>query len=161
MPCLHADVGARPTPEAAARGGQVAAAVVSAARQRMTEPRRRVLELLLTSGRPEKAYDLIAAFHPDQRTAKPATVYRALEFLERIGLAHRLSTSKSYVACSLGTVTHAAAFLICDCCGTCREISTPEAASLTGAAAALGFSVDRVTLEAEGRCPACRVTTCE
>lgn len=131
---------------------------VVAADQRLTAPRRRVLELLLTSGRPVKAYDLVAAFHADERVAKPATVYRALEFLERMGLVHRLSSSKCYVACTLGMAAHPAAFLICDCCGSCREISAPEAASLTGTAIALGYSVDRVTLEAEGRCPACRVT---
>ncbi|MDP1912102.1 Fur family transcriptional regulator [Brevundimonas sp.] len=120
-----------------------------------------MLELLLTSGRPEKAYDLIAAFHTDQRIAKPATVYRALDFLDRMGLVHRLSSSKCYVACTLGMAAHSAAFMICDCCGSCREISAPTVASLVGAAAALGYSVDRATIEAEGRCPACRVTTGE
>jgi Fur family zinc uptake transcriptional regulator len=132
---------------------------VVAAEQRLTAPRRRVLELLLSSGRPVKAYDLVSAFHADERVAKPATIYRALEFLEKMGLVHRLSSSKCYVACTLGTAAHPAAFLICDCCGSCREFSAPEAASLSGTATALGYSVERVTLEAEGRCPACRVTT--
>lgn len=161
MTCVHGHVGRQPTSEAVSFGCQAAAAMVSAAGQRMTGPRRRVLELLLTSSRPEKAYDLIAAFHTDQRIAKPATVYRALEFLNSMGLVHRLSSSKCYVACTLGMAAHSAAFLICDCCGSCREISAPEAASLSGTATALGYSVDRVTIEAEGRCPACRVTTGE
>lgn len=161
MPCFHGHVGRQPTSEAVSLGGQTAAAMVSAAGQRMTEPRRRVLELLITSGRPVKAYDLVAAFHADERVAKPATIYRALEFLEKMGLVHRLSSSKCYVACTLGMAAHPAAFLICDCCGSCREISAPEAASLSGTATALGYSVDRVTLEAEGRCPTCRVTTGE
>lgn len=128
---------------------------VVSADQRMTTPRRRVLELLLESGRPVKAYDLVAAYYGDERVAKPATIYRALDFLEKMGLVHRLSSSKSFVACTLGTAVHSAAFLICDCCGSCREISAPEAASLSGTATALGYSVARVTLEAEGRCPAC------
>jgi Fur family transcriptional regulator, zinc uptake regulator len=132
---------------------------VAAADERLTVPRHRVLELLLTSSRPVKAYDLVAAFHADERIAKPATIYRALEFLEKMGLIHRLLSSKCYVACTLGAAAHPAAFMICDCCGSCREISAPEAASLSGIATALGYSVERVTLEAEGRCPACRVTT--
>ena len=132
---------------------------VAAADERLTLPRHRVLELLLTSGRPVKAYDLVAAFHADERIAKPATIYRALEFLEKMGLIHRLSSSKCFVACTLGPAAHPAAFLICDCCGSSSEISAPEVASLTGTATALGYSVDRVTLEAEGRCPACCVTT--
>ena len=35
------------------------------AEQRLTEPRRRVLELLLEAGQPVKAYDLIAGFGAD------------------------------------------------------------------------------------------------
>ena len=126
--------------------------------ERVTAPRRRVLELLLASGEPVKAYDLIAAFHANKRLAKPATVYRALAFLERVGLVHRLLSLKSYVACKLGTAAHTAAFVICDCCSSCREIISPDAALLTGTANALGYSIDRVTLEVVGKCPACRVT---
>ena len=129
--------------------------------ERMTPPRLRVLELLLTAGEPVKAYDLIARFGEDGQPAKPPTVYRALEFLERKGLAHRIASISAYVACTSGAADHAAAFLICDCCGSCREVSAPEAASLSGTATALGYSVDRVTLEAEGRCAACRLTTGE
>ena len=159
--CLHERETEPPRAATVSHALDAAHAHVAAADERLTVPRRRVLELLLTSGRPVKAYDLVAAFHADERVAKPATIYRALEFLERMGLVHRLSSSKCYVACTLGMAAHPAAFLICDCCGSCCEVSAPEAASLSGTATALGYSVDRVTLEAEGRCPACRVTTGE
>src|SRR5690606_22929917 len=91
--------------------------------ERMTDPRRRVLELLLASGEPVKAYDLIAAYGADGQAAKPPTVYRALEFLERQGLAHRIASISAYVACSHGERAHAAAFLICDCCGATEEVA--------------------------------------
>lgn len=127
-----------------------------AAGERMTEPRRRVLELLLIASEPVKAYDLISRFHTDGRVAKPATVYRALDFLEKRGLLHRISSISSYVACSGSETAHAAAFLICDCCGTTREMTPPDEGALARAAAAQGFSFDRVTLEVHGHCPACR-----
>lgn len=130
--------------------------VVSAG-QRMTIPRRRVLELLVRSGSPVKAYDLVAAYYGAGRVAKPATIYRALEFLNRMELVHRLSSTRCYVACTFGSVAHQPAFLICDCCGSCLEIAAPEAVSLRGTAEALGYSVVRVALEAEGRCPTCCV----
>lgn len=130
---------------------------VVSADQRMTTPRRRVLELLLESGRPVKAYDLVAAYHGAGRVAKPATIYRALEFLRRLGLVHRLSSSNSYVACILGMAAHPAAFLICNCCGSCCEISAPDTAVLVGIASRHGYSIDHLTIEGEGRCLACCV----
>ena len=42
--------------------------------ERMTAQRRRVLALLLESGEPVKAYDLIARFGEDGQAAKPPTV---------------------------------------------------------------------------------------
>jgi Fur family zinc uptake transcriptional regulator len=60
--------------------------------ERLTSTRRRVLELLLEGDGPLKAYDLIAAFGEGGEPAKPPTVYRALEFLERLGFAHRIES---------------------------------------------------------------------
>ncbi|GAA0870659.1 Fur family transcriptional regulator [Brevundimonas basaltis] len=125
--------------------------------ERMTAARSRVLALLLAAGEPVKAYDLIARFGEDGQPAKPPTVYRALEFLERKGLAHRIASISAYVACTSGGRDHAAAFLICDCCGTTREVSSPVAGDLGRAADAAGYAIERTTIEAHGRCPACRI----
>lgn len=130
---------------------------VTAEGERMTPARNRVLELLLGAGEPVKAYDLIARFGEDGQPAKPPTVYRALEFLERKGLAHRIASISAYVACSTGARDHAAAFLICDCCGATEEVSSPVAGDLGRAAEAAGYAIERTTIEAHGRCPACRV----
>jgi len=127
--------------------------------ERLTAPRRRVLELLIQSGEPMKAYDLIARFGEDGQAAKPPTVYRALEFLERRGLAHRIASISAYVACaepeSDGDPLHAAAFLICDCCGATQEVTGEQALSLNRAAASAGSVIAHTTIEAHGRCPAC------
>ncbi|MDP3378080.1 MAG: Fur family transcriptional regulator [Brevundimonas sp.] len=127
--------------------------------ERLTAPRRRVLELLIEAGEPMKAYDLIARFGEDGQAAKPPTVYRALEFLERRGLAHRIASISAYVACaepdSDGDPLHAAAFLICDCCGATQEVTGEQAISLTRAAATAGYVISHTTIEAHGRCPAC------
>ncbi len=125
--------------------------------ERMTAPRRRVLELLLAAAEPVKAYDLIARFGTDGQAAKPPTVYRALEFLERRGLAHRIASISAYVACTSGDQAHAAAFLICDCCGATQEVSTPRDDSLAQAATAAGYAIERTTIEGHGRCSACRI----
>lgn len=145
-------------------GGNLTRALAAAetriveAGERMTAPRRRVLTLLLEAGEPVKAYDLIARFGEDGQAAKPPTVYRALEFLERQGMAHRIASISAYVACAghEGDAAHAAAFLICDCCGATREISGPDQGVINAAAADAGYAIARTTIEAHGRCPACR-----
>jgi Fur family zinc uptake transcriptional regulator len=125
------------------------------AHERLTAPRRRVLELLLQADGPLKAYDLIAVFGEGGEPAKPPTVYRALEFLERLGFAHRIESLNAYVPCRLEGESHAAAFLICSCCGAAEEFE-PDFAPGRAAAAARGYAVSSVTLEARGLCPACQ-----
>jgi Fur family zinc uptake transcriptional regulator len=126
----------------------------TATQERLTPPRRRVLELLLGSDAPLKAYDLIAIFGEAGAAAKPPTVYRALEFLERLGFAHRIESLNAYVPCRLAGVQHSAAFLICDCCGAAEEFE-PDFAPQLAAARARGYRVRSVALEVRGRCPAC------
>lgn len=150
----HADAG--PSAAIVARALSDAGRRVEADGERMTPARSRVLELLLAAGEPVKAYDLMARFGEDGRPAKPPTVYRALEFLERQGLAHRIASISAYVACTSEEPAHAAAFLICDCCGATAEVTTPLAGDLDEAAARAGYALTRTTIEAHGRCPACR-----
>ena len=156
LDCHHAD-GAHPglRGHALQRALGMAEARCLENQERLTPPRRRVLELLLGSDGPLKAYDLIAAF-ADGAPAKPPTVYRALEFLEREGLAHRIESLAAYVACSGEPGVHAAAFLLCDCCGRTEEIAAPVDEALRGLAAAAGYTIQTVAIEAHGRCAACR-----
>jgi Fur family transcriptional regulator, zinc uptake regulator len=153
--CHHHHHDGPPKPGDVARAVAAADARVTAEGERMTAARSRVLELLLTAGEPVKAYDLIARFGEDGQPAKPPTVYRALDFLERKGLAHRIASISAYVACASGDRAHAAAFLICDCCGATAEVATPVAEGLERAAREAGYQIERTTIEAHGRCPAC------
>ena len=122
--------------------------------ERLTAPRRRVLELLLSANAPMKAYDLIAAYGGLGEPAKPPTVYRALEFLERLGFAHRIESLNAYAPCRIAG-EHVAAFLICDCCGEAAEFE-PDFGPQLAAAEAAGYQVRAVTLEARGLCAGCR-----
>jgi Fur family zinc uptake transcriptional regulator len=143
------------------RGAGLEAALAAADRrclaagEKLTPARRRVLELLLGAGQPVKAYDLMAGFGIEGETAKPPTVYRALEFLSRAGLAHRIESLNAYMACRMGEGDHAAGFLICDCCGATREIEPLGAREVQASAQASGYVVTGVTVEAHGLCPEC------
>ena len=156
LDCHHAD-GARhglrgPALRRALAGAE---ARCQESQARLTPPRRRVLELLLGAEGPLKAYELIAAYGAAGAPAKPPTVYRALDFLERLGFAHRIESLNAYVPCRLSETSHSAAFLICDCCGAAEEFE-PDFAAEFAAAEARGYALRAVTLEARGLCPACR-----
>lgn len=131
----------------------------SEAGERMTAPRRRVLELLLGADGPVKAYDLIAEFGENGVNAKPPTVYRALEFLERSGFAHRIESLNAFIVCRRGQIAHTAAFLICDCCGAAVEIEPPGADALRRTAEAAGYALRTVAIEARGSCSSCLNST--
>jgi len=154
--CDHHHHEGPPTAESVRDELALAADRIARDGERLTEPRRRVLELLFQAGEPVKAYDLIARFGADGQAAKPPTVYRALEFLERQGLVHRIASISAYVACAAGDRAHAAAFLICDCCGAAAEVAPPAPEALHEAARQAGYRIERTTIEAHGRCGACR-----
>jgi len=123
---------------------------------KLTEPRRDVLGLLLAAERPLGAYDLIERMQPLRGLTNPPTVYRALEFLERLGMIHRIDSQKAYVACRGGGTGHHPVFLVCRSCKRATEIDLPAAGVfLEGLAAANDFCAEQIVQEIEGRCRAC------
>lgn len=119
-----------------------------------SDARRRTYDLLLETRRPHAAYDLIRRFAPGRRPPGPATVYRALDSLIRLGLVHRLEGADKFIACAKPGDPHTAVFLICDCCGCVDELSDCDLpSSLEGRA---GFNVRTVLAELHGLCRRCR-----
>lgn len=123
---------------------------------RLTEVRRRVLELVWNSHRPVGAYELLEQLQRDGRSAAPPTVYRALDFLMDHGLVHRIESLNAFVGCPRPDKDHVSQFLICTNCRDVAEIADPAIGSaVSKGAAAAGFSVHRLTIEMQGLCPAC------
>ncbi len=128
----------------------------SKAGESLTPLRRRVLELLLARQGPAKAYDLLDDLKLQQQSAKPPTIYRALEFLVRLGLAHRIESLNAFIACDVGACARSTVFLICEQCGAAVEVDAGHAlVDLREAAGRAGFSLRRTVIEAAGRCAAC------
>jgi Fur family zinc uptake transcriptional regulator len=104
-----------------------------------------------------KAYDILERLGDTRRTAKPPTVYRALQFLQEQGLVHRLESLNAFVGCAQPRRVHAGQFLICQACGLVREIQAPEiAAAVTRYAQQEEFVVERQMVEVLGTCARCR-----
>jgi Fur family zinc uptake transcriptional regulator len=116
--------------------------------------RRRVLELLIDQPGPAKAYDLL---HQLSAQAKPPTIYRALDFLVRLGLAHRIESLNAFVSCGVGACARSTMFLICEKCGAAEEFDAGHAlVDLADAAKQDGFSIRRTMIEASGLCSSCQ-----
>lgn len=123
---------------------------------RLTDLRRRVLELVWSSHEPVKAYDLLDRLRGERRGAAPPTVYRALEFLQNEGLVHRIESLNAFVGCGAPQRRHIGQFLICEHCGTVAEMDDSEVSALLAKkAAGLGFLVTGEVIELRGTCADC------
>lgn len=127
---------------------------------RLTDRRRRVLEILCSAGRPVGAYEILEAMRDGPRAAAPPTVYRALEFLLAQGLAHKLESLHAFVGCAHPERPHASQFLICAECGGVAEIDDEQvASSLRGVVQQAGFRPRRRVVELIGTCADCEATS--
>ena len=124
---------------------------------RMTRLREQVLSLVWQSHRPLGAYDILDSLNAEGRKAAPPTVYRTLDFLQQMGLVHRIASLNAFVGCNQPDHRHTGCFLICNQCHNVLEI---EARSIHDAIQAesrdQGFHHAGAVVEVNGVCPACQ-----
>lgn len=123
---------------------------------RLTEARRRVMEILLEEHRAFGAYDILERLKADGYGSQPPLVYRALEFLVAHGFAHRLERLNAFMACAHPGPDHQAMFLICEGCNHVAEAPLDALdAPIQAAGQKLGFRVNAASVEILGTCPEC------
>ena len=123
---------------------------------RFTDLRRRILTMIWQGHSAVKAYDLLDQLAAEGGSAKPPTVYRALDFLMEEGLVHKIESLNAYIGCPHPSEDHISQFLICDKCETVTEMASPALAkAVKGAATSQSFTVKRQTLELHGTCESC------
>ena len=126
---------------------------------RLTELRRRVLELVWRAHEPIGAYGVLELLRTENDSAAPPTVYRALDFLVEQGLVHRVESRNAYIGCIRPEKPHVCQYLVCRTCGTTAELNDARLASaITRSAAAAGFEVGTQAIEVVGLCDQCRDT---
>ncbi|NCU00965.1 Fur family transcriptional regulator [Candidatus Macondimonas diazotrophica] len=123
---------------------------------RLTPIRRQILALIWRDHQPVKAYDLIDALRDQGVKTGPPTVYRALDFLLKAGLIHRLDTVNAFIGCGAHGQPHAGMFLICQSCGAVMELDAPAPVRLIREEADhLGFDLVAQAVEILGYCRRC------
>ena len=138
-----------------ARALRSAEAVCERKGRRFTDLRKHVYELILSDGGAVKAYDLLDRLRPERGSPKPPTVYRALDFLNALGLIHRVEALNAYVACDPShghdCEGHAAEFFICETCASVEERHAHD----HGDCSPEGFRISRSVIEHYGTCLDC------
>jgi len=125
--------------------------------QRLTTLRRRVLELVWANHRPVGAYALLEMMRLESGQVAPPTVYRALDFLQELGLVHRVASVNAFIGCAFPGAPHTGQFLICTACQELAELDDAQVnAALSASASASGFAISHSTVEIMGLCPHCR-----
>lgn len=123
----------------------------------LTPVRRRVLEILLQEHRALGAYEILDFLRDEGLGSQPPVAYRALDFLVKHGLAHKIERLNAFAACAHPGESHAPVFMICRICNAVAETHTdPSAGQLGQAAREAGFLIERTVVEAEGICPKCQ-----
>lgn len=125
----------------------------------LTAIRQQVLELIWQNHHAIKAYDLLEQIKPLQQSAKPATIYRALDFLIEQGFIHRVESLNAFIGCcNLKTVHHHQQLLLI--CKTCQNVEERSANSVMDALKQelqfAGFIAHHQTIEIHGICKNCR-----
>lgn len=124
----------------------------------LTRNQNLVLETLSRAEGPLSAYGILDELR-DEGIRAPLQIYRALDKLLELGLAHRLESLNAFVACAhkhdaeTGTI----AFAICKHCGRVDEFADEVVNDrLTGWAREHGFTPERTTIELRGHCAQCQ-----
>lgn len=123
---------------------------------RLTDRRRRVLELIWRNHDVVTAYELLEQLQREDPRTKPPTVYRALEFLQQIGVVHRIESMNGFTRCEDPGHATSGQFLICTDCSSVEELLAPRlVATLNRACQQKNFEPRSHTIEVRGRCGAC------
>jgi Fur family zinc uptake transcriptional regulator len=125
--------------------------------EKLTPIRRKVLELLLASGRATKAYSLLDDMRQIHPGSAPPTVYRALDFLLSAGLVHRIESINAFTVCHDLTQCQHGILVVCQQCGNVTELHEPKLRqALVAQIENAGYSLASDEIELKGLCAACQ-----
>lgn len=123
---------------------------------RLTDIRKKVLELVWQSHKPIKAYDLLALLSTEDFAEKPPTVYRALQFLLDNHMIHRIESCNGYIGCAYDHAEADSKFFICNRCNEVEELHEPKVnQALADTSKKLGFIPQQFNIEIHGTCARC------
>ena len=125
---------------------------------RVTEPRKRVLKVLAEVQGPVSHYDIQEILQRKGEYVNHVTIYRVLELLCSLNLAHKVLLVGGFVRCTLGEVGGCHRFVVCRECGALREYTDKVLCEEENAVAQeLGFRAEQHFSEFSGICSKCQM----
>ena len=123
---------------------------------RVTDLRRTVLKIIWQNHKAIKAYDILDQISGMNFSAKPPTVYRALDFLLENGFIHKINSLNSYIGCPHPLQNEQCYFIICSSCDEIEECSDEN---ITNAIKTVmeknKFTHKNIAIEIDGTCNSC------
>ena len=124
--------------------------------RRLTRPRRLVVEMLGCQHGPASPYDLQRSLTERGERLDHVTIYRVLELLQRLKLAHKVLSVGGYVRCTLSDGNGCHGYLVCRSCGGLQEFANESLCHKEDeVAASMGFHAERHVSEFSGLCAEC------
>ena len=123
---------------------------------RFTDPRRQVLEVLLSHPDAVGAYDIIKSLSTKEHPVKPPTVYRAIEFWIQQGFVHKIESINAYIACCHHDSHQHSLIMICDDCHEVNEVALDQLpSSIKDTLRSYQFTLKKSVMEITGYCKTC------
>jgi len=121
-----------------------------------TRPRRLVLEVLEKTEKPLSPYDIQEVLRAKGKYLNHVTIYRILNLLCNLNLAHKMLSNGGFVKCSLNAIEGCHRFMVCQHCGAIQEFADKELCQEENAFAEdLGFYSEHHLSEFSGLCSRC------
>ena len=121
-----------------------------------TKPRKLVLEVLDETEEPLSPYDIQGILGARGKHLNHVTIYRILNLLCSLNLAHKMLSNGGFVKCSLDATEGCHRFMVCQHCGAIREFADKELCQEENALAQdLGFHTEHHLSEFSGLCSRC------
>jgi len=130
--------------------------VLRAQGHKVTRPRLQVIEILSKVQKPVSAYEIQDLLRQQGKYLNHVTIYRVLELLCHLKLAHNLPSEKGFTKCTLGSMEGCHRFMICHGCGAINEyVDDKICRSEKKIARGIGFYTKYHISESYGLCSDC------
>lgn len=121
----------------------------------LTNQQKLILKIIQESSQPLTSVEILDLLHTQNPTANRMTIYRAIEYLIKNNLIHKVQSNNTYTLCQHPS-DHSCQILVCTKCGTHYEIHSHQiCSSLDFIQLEYGFVFSN-PLEITGTCQKCR-----
>lgn len=123
---------------------------------KITQPRKRVIEVLNEATEPLSPYQIQDTLKRQGKYLDHVTIYRVLDSLSSLNLVHKVLSVGGFIRCALPEEESCHRFLVCRECGAIQEFADKALCQKESEAAErLGFQTEHHLTEFSGLCLRC------